>query len=64
MAIEDEELLAGRRAIAVAVLDKEGRAVAAVELAVPAQAYSREELQAQFGPKVTATAQRIAGALT
>jgi len=64
VAIEDEEFLAGRRAIAAAVLDKEGQAVAAVELAVPAQAYSSEELLAQLGPKVTATAQRIAAALT
>jgi DNA-binding IclR family transcriptional regulator len=63
VAIEDEELLAGRRAVAAAVLDKDGHAVAAVELAVPVQACSREELLAQFGPKVTATAQRIAAAL-
>jgi IclR family pca regulon transcriptional regulator len=64
VAIEDEELLAGRRAVAAAVLDKDGRAVAAVELAVPVQACSREELLAQLAPKVTATAQRIAAALT
>jgi IclR family transcriptional regulator, pca regulon regulatory protein len=64
VAVEDEELLAGRRAIAAAVLDKDGQAVAAVELAVPVQACSREELLAQFGPKVTAAAQRIAAALT
>lgn len=64
VAIEDEELLAGRRAVAATVLDKEGHAVAAVELAVPAQAYSSEELLAQLGPKVTATVQRIAAALT
>jgi IclR family transcriptional regulator, pca regulon regulatory protein len=63
VAIEDEELLAGRRAVAAVVLDKEGQAVAAVELAVPMQACSREELLAQLGPKVTATAQRIAAAL-
>ncbi|HXB66143.1 MAG TPA: IclR family transcriptional regulator C-terminal domain-containing protein [Solirubrobacteraceae bacterium] len=64
VAIEDEELLAGRRAVAAPVLDKGGRAVAAVELAVPAKAYSREELLAQMGPKVAATAERIAVALT
>ncbi len=63
VAIEDEELLAGRRAVAAPVLDKEGGVVAAVELAVPAKAHSGQELLAQLGPKVTATAQRIAAAL-
>lgn len=63
VAVEDEELLAGRRAVAAPVLDKDGGVVAAVELAVPATAGSAEELLAQLGPKVTATAQRIASAL-
>jgi IclR family transcriptional regulator, pca regulon regulatory protein len=63
MAVEDEELLAGRRAIAAVVLDAEGGPVAAVELTVPADAYTREELVSKLGPKVTATAQRIALAL-
>jgi IclR family transcriptional regulator, pca regulon regulatory protein len=64
VAIEDEELLAGRRAVAAAVLDKDDRAVAAVELAVPAHTYTSAELLTQLGPKVTAIAQRIAAALT
>jgi DNA-binding IclR family transcriptional regulator len=63
VAMEDEELLTGRRAIAAVVVDGEGAGVAAVELAVPANAYARERLLKELGPKVTATAQRIAMAL-
>jgi DNA-binding IclR family transcriptional regulator len=63
VAMEDEEMLAGRRAIAAAVVDGEGAAVAAVELAVPASAYASERLLKELGPKVTATAQRITKAL-
>ena len=63
LAVEDEELLAGRRAIAAVVVDGEGTAIAAVELAVPAQAFARERVVKEFGPKVTTTAQRIAAAL-
>ena len=63
VAVEDEELLAGRRAIAAVVVDGEGAAVAAVELAVPASAYARERLLKELGPKVTTTARRITAAL-
>ncbi len=63
LAVEDEELLAGRRAIAAAVVDGEGAVIAAVELAVPAKAYARERLLKELGPKATATAQRITAAL-
>ena len=63
VAVEDEELLAGRRAIAAVVVDGEGAAVAAVELAVPASAYARERLLKELGPKVTTTARRITKAL-
>jgi DNA-binding IclR family transcriptional regulator len=45
------------------VVDGEGAAVAAVEVAVPANAYARERLLKDLGPKVTTTAQRIATAL-
>ncbi len=62
VAVDDGELSAGRRAIAAVVVDAEGRPVAAVELAVPAEAYTRKELMA-LGPKITATAQHIAEAL-
>jgi IclR family transcriptional regulator, pca regulon regulatory protein len=63
IAVEDEELLAGRRAIAAVVVDGEGIAVAAVELVVPAQAYARGRLPKELGPDVTATARRITAAL-
>jgi DNA-binding IclR family transcriptional regulator len=59
VAIEDEECSAGRRAIAAVVVDTENRPLAAVELAVPAQGYSREELLAELGSKVIATARDI-----
>jgi IclR family transcriptional regulator, pca regulon regulatory protein len=63
LAVEDEELLAGRRVIAAVVVDGEGTAVAAVELAAPTQAYALERLLKELGPKVTTTARRIAAVL-
>ena len=63
IAIEDEEVFAGRRAIAAVVAGVEGRPVAAVELTVPAQAYTPSELLEQLGPKVSAMAAHIALAL-
>jgi IclR family transcriptional regulator, pca regulon regulatory protein len=63
LAVEDEEMLPGRRAIAAAIVDAEGAAQAAVELVVPADACSREQLVKEFGPAVAATARRIAAAL-
>ena len=61
--VEDEELLAGRLAIAAVVVDTEGAPVGAVELAVPASAYAREQLLKDLGPEVTATARLITAAL-
>ncbi len=63
LAVEDEELLAGRRAIASVVVNGEGGAIAAVELAVPASAYAGERLLEELGPKVTLAARRITEAL-
>jgi IclR family pca regulon transcriptional regulator len=63
IAVEDEELLVGRRAVAAVVADGEGAAVAAVELAVPASFYAGERLLKELGPKVTATTGRITEAL-
>ncbi|MFI5004359.1 MAG: IclR family transcriptional regulator [Solirubrobacterales bacterium] len=63
LAVEDEELLAGRRALAAVVVDGDGAAIAAVELAVPAEACTRAQLLTQFGPRLTSTSQRIAAAL-
>jgi DNA-binding IclR family transcriptional regulator len=62
VAVENEELSAGRRAIAAAVMNQEVRPIAAVELAVPAEAYTSRELVV-LGEKATATANRIADAL-
>jgi IclR family transcriptional regulator, pca regulon regulatory protein len=59
VAVEDEELSAARRALAAVVVDVEGRAVGAVELAVPVEAYTRKELLEELGPKVIATARDI-----
>lgn len=61
--VEDEELLAGRRALAAVVVDGEGATIAAVELAVPANACTRERLLKELGPKVAATARRITAGL-
>ncbi len=58
MAIDDEESLPGRRAVAAVVVDREGRATAAVELTIPADACTHDALK-QFGSKVIATAQRV-----
>lgn len=63
VAVEDEELSPGRRAIATAVMDPEGRPIAAVELAAPAEAYTGTGLLADLGPQVIATAQHIVSAL-
>jgi DNA-binding IclR family transcriptional regulator len=63
LAVEDEELLAGRRALAVAVFDAQGTPLAAVELAAPASAYTSKQLVDELGPLVLATAERITQAL-
>jgi DNA-binding IclR family transcriptional regulator len=60
--VEAEELSAGRCAIAAVVLDA-GSRVAAVELVVPSEVYTRRELLEELGPEVAATAQHIAEAL-
>jgi DNA-binding IclR family transcriptional regulator len=64
LAVEYEELLAGRLALAAAVLDEQGEPLAAVELAVPAEGYTRATLVEQLGPKVRTTAERITTALS
>jgi IclR family transcriptional regulator, pca regulon regulatory protein len=64
LAVEDEELLVGRRALAAPVVDEQGRPLAAVELAVPEGAYTRKQLVDRLGPMVLATAGRINAALS
>ena len=63
IAAEDEELLAGRRALAAVVMDPEGRPAAAIELAAPAEAYTCREMLEQLGVDMTIAAQRIAEGL-
>lgn len=63
LAVEDEELLIGRRALAAPVFDEHGRPLAAVELAAPESAYTPKQLVEQLGPLVLATAERITKAL-
>ncbi len=58
IAVDDEESLAGRRAVAAVVMDTEGRPAAAVELTIPADACTHEALK-HLGSKVIATTQRI-----
>jgi IclR family transcriptional regulator, pca regulon regulatory protein len=64
VAIEEQELLSSRCAVASVVADPEGEPLAAVDLAVPAGVYSHEELISQLAPKVSATARRITAALS
>jgi IclR family pca regulon transcriptional regulator len=60
VAVEDEELSAGRRAIAAVVVDSEGRPVAAIELAVPRRVCPVEQLKEKFGSDVIAATHCIA----
>ncbi len=63
VAVEDEELLAGRLALGVVVSAGDGLPVAAVELAAPVAAHSFRELVADLSPSVVDTAGRISVAL-
>jgi IclR family transcriptional regulator, arginine deiminase pathway regulator len=64
VAVEDEELRGGRRGLGVAVVRKvDGWPAAAVELVVPAEACSREDLVGCFGAVVGGAADRIGLAL-
>ncbi len=63
VAVEDEELLADRRAFGAAVSGSDGSPLAAVELVVPAAGRTREELVAGFASPVLAAARRISQAL-
>ena len=57
--VENEELLAGRRALATTVLDSDRQPIAAVEIAVPATAYTIGELVEHVGPVVSETVEQI-----
>ncbi len=62
-AINNEELSVGLRSVAAPILDREGRSMAAVNIAVPTKRYSRGELEDQLAPKVVGAAQDISEAV-
>jgi IclR family pca regulon transcriptional regulator len=62
-AIEDEELAAGLRSIAVPVLDEAGLAEAAIGLAASAKTVARADLQAEFGAALDEAAEALAVAV-
>jgi IclR family pca regulon transcriptional regulator len=62
LAVEDEELAAGRRSISAKIPSGQGELVAAIDVVLPAEAITREKLVAQVGPTVRAVAEAIAAA--
>jgi IclR family pca regulon transcriptional regulator len=62
-AMNDEELSIGNRAVAAPVVDKQGYAVAAINIAMPTAEYSRNQMEKTFAPKVMRTAKQISEAL-
>jgi IclR family pca regulon transcriptional regulator len=61
--INDEELTVGNRAVAAPVLDRQGYAVAAINIAAPTPEYSRSQMEKILAPKVIKTAREISEAL-
>jgi DNA-binding IclR family transcriptional regulator len=59
LALENEELFAGRRALAAVVLDEEGAAIGAIEVAVPAETLSRAQLLDELGPALRTVVDRV-----
>ena len=62
-AVNDEELVDGLRSVAAPVCDRTGRAVAAVNMSLPAARCSPEELRTTFAPHVVETASNISAML-
>jgi IclR family pca regulon transcriptional regulator len=62
-AINDEELSIGNRAVAAPVVDDQGVAVAAINIAVPTTQYSRTDLEEILAPHVVRVAGQISKAL-
>ena len=62
-AINDEELTIGNRAIAVPILDEQGYAFAAINIAGPTTHYSRKEMEKNLAPSLMRTAGEISDAL-
>jgi IclR family pca regulon transcriptional regulator len=61
--INDEELSIGNRAVAAPIVDKDGYAVAAINIAVPTTAYTRSQMEKVLAPHVIKTAREISEAL-
>jgi IclR family pca regulon transcriptional regulator len=62
-AINDEELSIGNRAVAAPITDKQGYAVAAINIAVPTTEYSQSQMEKKLAPPVKRTAHEISEAL-
>ncbi|MFZ5587968.1 MAG: IclR family transcriptional regulator [Thermodesulfobacteriota bacterium] len=62
-AINDEELSVGLRSVAAPVLDAQGWALAALNIAVPTQRYTREQVEKHLAPQAVACAAEISRAL-
>ncbi len=62
-AVNDEELSVGLRSVAAPVLDREGWALAALNIAVPTKRYSRQQLEEQLAPKAMEAARKTTQAI-
>jgi IclR family pca regulon transcriptional regulator len=62
-AVNDEELAVGLRAVAAPVRNRDGRVVAAINIAVPAPRVSLADLNRKFAPQVVGAADRISASL-
>jgi len=62
-AIADEELSLGIRAIGAPIVDKNGYAIAAINITVPTAKYSLKELEKTLAPEVKLVASQISKAL-
>lgn len=62
-ALNDEELSVGLRSVSAPIMDSEGRAIAALNIAVPTRRVSRHELEERLAPLAVKTAGKIQKAL-
>lgn len=62
-AVNDEELSVGLRSVSAPVLDGQGWALAALNIAVPTRRYTRRQVEEQLAPQAVATAHEISQAL-
>lgn len=63
LAVEDQELVAGRVAIAAPVFDEAGEITAAIDMVAGADGIAMEELANALGPHLVSTADRISSRL-